>query len=89
MKETVYLSDRGQVMIPEAMRTARKWRAGQELVAVEVAGGIFLKPKTPFRETTLDEVAGCLGYDGTAKTLDDMEAAIQRGIHDQWSDRRG
>lgn len=33
-----------------------------------------------FPETTLEEVAGCLEYKGEAKTLEEMEAAIAKGV---------
>jgi len=37
-----------------------------------------------FPPTTLDEVAGCLHYNGPPKTLMDMEDAIERGVREQW-----
>ncbi len=42
--------------------------------------GIILKPKKPFAETKLDDVAGCLKYQGEPKTLEDMDNAIRQGI---------
>ena len=41
------------------------------------------------RQSTLNEVAGCLKYQGCTKTLDDMEAAIGEGIKEQWHDFSG
>jgi hypothetical protein len=32
--------------------------------------GILLKPKKPFLETTLADVAGCLKYQDTPKTIE-------------------
>lgn len=34
--------------------------------------------------TRLEDVAGCLCHTGPAKTLADMEAAIRKGIKEQW-----
>lgn len=34
--------------------------------------------------TRLEDVAGCLHYTGPAKTLADMEAAIRKGVAEQW-----
>lgn len=38
------------------------------------------------RQSTLNEVAGCLKYQGSPKTLDYMEAAIGEGIKKEWHD---
>lgn len=82
---TTKLSRKGQVIIPKPLRTAHHWEAGQELVVIDVGDGILLKPKTPFKETTVSEVASCLSYKGKAKTVDDMDAAIKRGIKEKFN----
>lgn len=61
---TTTLSSKGQVVIPKSVREAHGWKAGQEFEIVESSAGLVLQPKTPFPETTVDEVAGCLAYDG-------------------------
>ncbi|MER3434246.1 MAG: AbrB family transcriptional regulator [Leptolyngbya sp. ERB_1_1] len=81
--EVTHLSDEGQVMIPKALRAAHQWEAGQELIAIEVGDGILLKPKKPVPQTTLDQVAGCLKYEGKPKTLEEMEDAIRQGVMEQ------
>lgn len=78
--ETTRLSSKGQVIIPKPLRTAHHWDTGQELVAIDVGDGVLLKPKSPFVEKEIDEVASCLKYSGKAKTLDDMAAAIAKGV---------
>lgn len=78
--ETTKLSSKGQVIIPKPLRTAHHWDTGQELVAIDVGDGVLLKPKSPFAEKEIDEVASCLKYSGKAKTLDDMAAAIAKGV---------
>ncbi len=35
-------------------------------------------------EARIEDVAGCLHYTGPAKTLDEMEDAIRRGVAAQW-----
>jgi len=84
--EITQLSSEGQVIIPEALRAAHHWEVGQELVAINVGDGILLKPKKPFQETTLRDVAGCLKYQGTTKSLEEMEDAIRQGVMDQTHD---
>ncbi len=78
------LSSKGQVIIPKPLRASHHWETGQELVAIDVGDGILLKPKTPFNETNIKDVASCLKFKGKAKTLDDMEAAISKGIRDKY-----
>jgi AbrB family looped-hinge helix DNA binding protein len=85
--EVTHLSDQGEVIIPKAMRDTHHWEAGQELVAIDVGDGILLKPKKPFPETALTDVAGCLSYQGTPKSLADFEDAIRQGVAEQQHDR--
>jgi bifunctional DNA-binding transcriptional regulator/antitoxin component of YhaV-PrlF toxin-antitoxin module len=68
--EVTRLSSQGQITIPEALRAAHHGEVGQELVAIDVGDGILLKPKKPFPETTLAQVAGCLRYKGKPKGRD-------------------
>ena len=82
--ETTRLSSKGQVIIPKALRDAHHWEAGQELVAIDTGDGILLKLKNPFRETTLEDVAGCLNYLGEPKSLEEIEAAIRQGVMKQY-----
>jgi AbrB family looped-hinge helix DNA binding protein len=85
--EVTRLSSKGQVIIPKPLRAAHHWEAGQELMAIDVGDGILLKPKKPFPETTLDQVAGCLKYSGKPKSLNELEDAIRQGVTEQWHDR--
>jgi len=82
--ETTKLSSKGQVIIPKPLRTAHHWEAGQELTVIDVGDGILLKAKTPFQETHINDVAACLKFKGKAKTLDDMEKAIKKGVGEKY-----
>jgi AbrB family looped-hinge helix DNA binding protein len=81
---TTRLSSKGQVIIPKPLRTAHHWEAGLELVVVDLGDGILLKPKTPFTETSISDVASCLKFRGKLKSLDEMEAAIGKGIKENF-----
>ena len=81
---TTKLSSKGQVIIPKPLRTAHHWEVGQELVVVDFGDGILLRPKAAFSETDINNVASCLKFKGKAKTLDDMELAIEKGIKEQY-----
>ena len=80
------LSSKGQVIIPKHIRSFYHWEAGQELVVIDTGDGILLKPKAPFSKSTLSEVAGCLHYAGTAKTIDEMNDAVAKGLKAQIHD---
>lgn len=84
---TTKLSSKGQVIIPKPIRVAHHWMTGQDLVVIEMGDGILLKPKTPFPATTLQDVASCLKYEGKAKTLDDMQSAIKKGVMERFNGR--
>jgi AbrB family looped-hinge helix DNA binding protein len=88
MGTTTRLSSKGQVIIPRQVRAAHNWKSGQELEVVDVGDGVLLKPKKPFPETTLAEVAASLGYHGKSRTIEEMEEAIRRGAKESGRDSR-
>ncbi len=75
------LSSKGQVIIPKSSRDSHHWEAGQELVVIDTQEGVLLKPVQPAPPATLEELAGCLSYTGPAKSLEEMEQAIERGAN--------
>ncbi|GCL39919.1 hypothetical protein SR1949_50500 [Sphaerospermopsis reniformis] len=83
--EITKLSSQGQVTIPQNLREQYQCQDGQELIIINVGYGILLKPKKTFYETKLDDVAGCLNYQGKAKTIEEMEQAIAQGIGESWN----
>ena len=70
-----------QVIIPKSSRDAHHWEVGQELVVIDTEEGVLLKPARPVPSATLAELAGCLKYAGPAKSLEEMEQAIQQGAN--------
>ncbi|MBD2281236.1 MAG: hypothetical protein HEQ13_04075 [Dolichospermum sp. DEX189] len=76
------LSTQGQITIPQVLRDQYHWQDGQELIIINLGDGILLKPKKTFPETTLDDAAGCLNYQGKAKTIEEMEQAVAQGIEE-------
>jgi AbrB family looped-hinge helix DNA binding protein len=82
--ETTKLSSKGQVVIPKSLRVAHHWEVGQELVVVDVGDGILFKPKSPFKETSINEVAASLKFTGKTRSLDDMDKAIRKGVRNQY-----
>ena len=84
--ETTKLSSKGQVIIPKSFRTSHQWETGLELLAIDMGDGILLKPKVPFKESHLDDVAACLAYQGSPKTQKDIEDAFKKGLKEKWRD---
>ena len=77
--ETTRLSNKGQIVIPKQVRKAHGWEAGLEFIVEDTGDGIKLKPMSPFSETKVEELVGCVGYQGPKKSLEEMEAAIAKG----------
>ncbi|VXD15205.1 Transcriptional regulator, AbrB family [Planktothrix serta PCC 8927] len=84
--EIAKVSETGQIIIPPEMRKIYSLEVGTEIILTDTGKGILIQPKPPFYPTTLNEVAGCLKYNGSPKTLEDMDAAISQGIQEQWHD---
>jgi AbrB family looped-hinge helix DNA binding protein len=84
---TTKLSSKGQIIIPKALREAYNWQAGLEFMVIDTGDGILLKPVQAFAGTTLEQVAGCLAYEGSAKSVDDMDKAVRQGVLEVWHDR--
>ncbi len=77
---TTRLSSKGQIILPKALRLAHGLEPGAEFVVEDRPDGILLRPVTrAFAATRLEDVLGCAGYRGPAKSIEDMEAALARG----------
>ncbi|MBK8990247.1 MAG: AbrB/MazE/SpoVT family DNA-binding domain-containing protein [Gammaproteobacteria bacterium] len=86
--ETTKLSSKCQVIIPKRLRASHRWEAGLELVVIDTADGILLRPRAPFPGSELDQVAGMLEDRVKPKTDVEIEAAIRRGVKEQWRGSR-
>ncbi len=84
---TTRVSSKGQVVLPKAIREQKAWPAGTVLQIEATADGVLLRPKIRVKETTLDEVAGCLRYKGPAKTIKEIEAGIGRAVRERHARR--
>lgn len=74
--ETTLLSSKGQVIIPKAIRSSHHWKVGARFEVEEVPEGVLLKPLGHFPATDLKSGLGCAGYQGPAKSLDEIQAAL-------------
>jgi AbrB family looped-hinge helix DNA binding protein len=77
------LSTKGQLIIPKAIRERHGWSAGSELALEDRGDAIVIRSARPAPETTFEELVGCIGYRGPARSLEDMEVAIARGARER------
>jgi len=77
------LSNKGQIVIPKQVRAARGWEPGLEFVIEDTGDGIKLRPIKTHKETTIQEILGCVNYKGPRKSLKEMEAAIAEGAREK------
>ena len=75
---TTKLSSKGQIVLPSAIRRARKWKPGTELAVENRPEGVLLRPLKPFAEAKLADVIGATAYSGPRRTLREMKEAILR-----------
>lgn len=76
------LSTKGQLVIPSDLRERLGWSAGTVLEIARQGGRLVLERARPFPRRSMDEVAGCLRYDGPAKSLEEMEEGVARGARE-------
>jgi AbrB family looped-hinge helix DNA binding protein len=76
---TTRLSTKGQLVIPKEIRERHGWQPGMELEIEDREDHLILRPAADLPEVSLDELAGCAGYEGPARSLEDMEAGIAEG----------
>ncbi len=76
----VRLSTKGQLVVPKEIRDRHGWTAGVELVFEDLGGDrVVLRQWGDLPETRLEDLVGCTGYKGPAKSLEEMEAGIAEG----------
>jgi AbrB family looped-hinge helix DNA binding protein len=78
--DTTRLSSKGQLVLPKAIREADAWVEGTEFIVERVPEGVLLRPVRSFPVTRLNDVIGCAGYRGKARSVADMERAIGQGV---------
>ena len=76
---SVRLSKKGQIMVPKKIRQRHGWMGGTELVLEERGDSVLLRSARRFPKTTLEDLVGCTGYEGPAKSLKELEAGVAKG----------
>ena len=79
---TTVLSSKGQVIIPKALREARRWRPGTQLEVQDTPEGVLLRPVQPAKKVALAAGLAAIrqrvGYSGPVVSLAQMDAAVAR-----------
>lgn len=75
---TTRLSTKGQLILPKEVRERHGWAPGTVLEVVERGDAVLIRPVEAVPETTLAEIVGCTRYEGPARSLEEMEAAVER-----------
>ena len=76
-KLTTVVSTKGQVILPKAVRSERRWEAGTRLVVENREDGVLLTRAPLFAPTDIDSVFASLPFAGKAKTIAEMDAAVR------------
>ena len=87
--ETTKLSSKGQIVVPKAIRDALDWPVGAELTVERGDDCFVVRRNRRLRRTTIEEVAGCLQYDGPPVSVEDMERAIDEELEERWRRKSG
>ena len=77
------MSEKGQVVVPKALRDRKGWPAGTDLEVVDVGEGVLLRLRRPAKALTVAEaiarLQATIRYDGPRMD----EADWQRGIDEE------
>jgi AbrB family looped-hinge helix DNA binding protein len=79
-KLTTTVSTKGQVILPAEIRRRRGWDAGTRLIIEDIPDGVVLKQAPLFAPTRIEDVIGCLPYEGPPRTVEEMNASIETEV---------
>ncbi len=77
MSQTV-VSSRGQVVLPKDLRDELHWKAGTKLTVERRPEGVLLKAVEEKKKFTVADWRGVLKYKGPRRTIEEMNAAIDK-----------
>jgi AbrB family looped-hinge helix DNA binding protein len=73
---TTTVSTKGQVILPKAVRQQKRWEAGTRLTVENTEEGVLLRAAPLFAPTEIDAVCGSLSFQGKARSVEEMDAAV-------------
>lgn len=81
--ETTRLSSKGQIILPKLVRDAHQWEPGTDFSVEDTGDGVLLRPIKASAPTKLSDVFGCLPVKGVARSIEEMDAAIDSELRDR------
>ena len=81
------LSSKGQLIIPKPVRDRHGWGVGTELEVEDRGDVVVLRRAEPaFPRTTIEQVRGCLKYDGPPIPVEEFDKGIEEDIREMWDE---
>lgn len=81
--ETTRLSSKGQIILPKTVRDEHHWGPGTDFTVEDTGDGVLLRPIKAGRPTRLDDVIGSLRVNGPARSIEEMDSAIDAELRDR------
>jgi AbrB family looped-hinge helix DNA binding protein len=81
--ETTRLSSKGQIILPKTVRDTHRWAPGMDFSVEDTGDGVLLRPVKPGQPSRLDDVVGSLRAKGPARTIQEMDSAIDAELRDR------
>jgi len=81
--ETTRLSSKGQIILPKTVRDEHHWGPGTDFSVEDTGDGVILRPIRSGQPTRLQDLIGCLKVKGGARSIEDMDAAIDAELRDR------
>ena len=78
------LSSKGQIVLPKKVRDVHGWAAGTELEVESQGNVVVLRSARRRPRTTLEDVIGCIPYDGPPVTIEEMDASVEKAAREMW-----
>lgn len=70
------MSTKGQIVLPLPIRTALGLVPGSELEVIAEGDQVILRRPSRFKPVSAEEALGCAGYQGPARSVDDMNQGV-------------
>ena len=78
------LSSKGQIVLPKEIRDRLGWPVGTELDVESEGDAVVLRLAPKRRRTSLDDVIGCIPYDGPPVSLAEMDESVEQAAREMW-----
>lgn len=81
--ETTRLSSKGQIILPKTVRDVHHWTPGTDFSVEDTGDAVLLRPIRTSRPTRLDDLVGSLRVKGSARSIEEMDSAIDAELRDR------